>query len=271
MLALVSFSWYALRAARLPSSPTRTFGYHRVAILAALANAVSLVLIAGVRSRRGNRAISRAAGAGARRRNDRRGEHRNRPQRPDRLVAAQLATAGDLNIRSTYLHMLGNALLGLRCGCRRSARSIHTSIDRRFPDCVGGDRVDDPLQAQLDMLKESVCVLLEAAPAGLDMNGVEQCIRAVPRICSTRHDLHVWTLGPGAIACSCHIVVAEQSIRDGRRVLRAVAGELAERFRINHSTIRDQRWKGASRTICIAISERGEEHACGHGEHVHGS
>ncbi len=46
VLALL-FSWYALRAARFPSSPTRTFGYHRVAILAALANALSLVLIAG--------------------------------------------------------------------------------------------------------------------------------------------------------------------------------------------------------------------------------
>ncbi len=119
------------------------------------------------------------------------------------------------------------------------------------------------------MLKESVCVLLEAAPAGLDMNGVEQCIRAVPNVLDA-HDLHVWTLGPGAIACSCHIVVAEQSIRDGQQVLRAVAGELAERFRINHSTIQIE-VEGCEPNHMYCNIRAGEEHACGHGEHVHGS
>lgn len=119
------------------------------------------------------------------------------------------------------------------------------------------------------VLKESVHVLLEAAPAGLDMNGVEQCIRAVPNVLDA-HDLHVWTLGPGAIACSCHIVVAEQSIRDGQQVLRAVAGELAERFRINHSTIQIE-VEGCEPNHMYCNIRAGEEHACGHGEHVHGS
>ncbi len=102
------FSWYALRAARLPSSPTRTFGYHRVAILAALANAVSLVLIAGfilaeaiARFREpgqvhGGVMIGVASIAIV----------------LNGLIAWSLhgALAGDLNIRSAYLHMLGDAL-----------------------------------------------------------------------------------------------------------------------------------------------------------------
>jgi Co/Zn/Cd efflux system component len=44
-------------------------------------------------------------------------------------------------------------------------------------------------------------------------------------------------VGPGVVACSCHILVAEQSIREGQQVLRAVVGELKEHFQITHTTI----------------------------------
>ena len=86
------------------------------------------------------------------------------------------------------------------------------------------------------VLKESLGVLLEAVPAGMDMAEVETAIRSVPGV-SDAHDLHVWTIGPGVIACSCHIVVAEQSIRDGQQVRAAVEAELQKRFHINHSTL----------------------------------
>ena len=51
------------------------------------------------------------------------------------------------------------------------------------------------------------------------------------------HDLHVWMVGPGVVACSCHILVAEQSVREGQQVLRAVVGELKEHFHFTHTTI----------------------------------
>ena len=44
-------------------------------------------------------------------------------------------------------------------------------------------------------------------------------------------------VGPGVVACSCHIVVAEQSIRDGQRVLRAVVNVVEHRFGITHTTV----------------------------------
>jgi hypothetical protein len=47
----------------------------------------------------------------------------------------------------------------------------------------------------------------------------------------------VWTVGPGAIACSCHILVAEQSIREGQQILKAVVDELAHHHSINHATV----------------------------------
>ena len=51
------------------------------------------------------------------------------------------------------------------------------------------------------------------------------------------HDLHVWTIGSGMIACSCHITVEEQSVKSGEDVLRKVAGHLKHKFEITHTTI----------------------------------
>jgi len=51
------------------------------------------------------------------------------------------------------------------------------------------------------------------------------------------HDLHVWMVGLGVVACSCHIVVAEQSVREGQQVLRAVVRDIEERFHITHTTV----------------------------------
>jgi cobalt-zinc-cadmium efflux system protein len=51
------------------------------------------------------------------------------------------------------------------------------------------------------------------------------------------HDLHVWTVGPRAIACSCHILVAEQTVCQGQQVLMAVVEELEHHFHINHTTV----------------------------------
>jgi cobalt-zinc-cadmium efflux system protein len=51
------------------------------------------------------------------------------------------------------------------------------------------------------------------------------------------HDLHVWSVATGIIACSCHILVAEQSIRSGQQVLRGVAELLEHRFGITHTTV----------------------------------
>jgi cobalt-zinc-cadmium efflux system protein len=79
-------------------------------------------------------------------------------------------------------------------------------------------------------------VLLEGTPIGTDMPAVIAAIKAVPGVKDV-HDLHVWTVGPGVVACSCHIVVAEQSIREGQQVLRAVVHDVEHQFGITHTTV----------------------------------
>ena len=68
------------------------------------------------------------------------------------------------------------------------------------------------------------------------MDAVVSAISGVRGVINV-HDLHVWMVGPGVVACSCHILVAEQSIREGRQVLRAVVQEVEQRFGISHTTV----------------------------------
>lgn len=230
--AALGFSWYAVWIARKPAHSGMTYGYHRVGILAALVNAVSLVLIAifiiyeGIGRLRsaqevhGGLMIVIAAAAIAM-----------------NLLIGFCLHAGaehDLNVRSAYVHMMGDAI---------SALGV---VVAGVIVVVSGWFLADPIVSFLiaglilwsswGVLKESVGVLLEGTPAGLDMSAVEQCIAAVPGVRGV-HDLHVWTIGPGAIACSCHILVAEQTVREGQQILKAVVEELQKYYRINHSTI----------------------------------
>jgi cobalt-zinc-cadmium efflux system protein len=92
------------------------------------------------------------------------------------------------------------------------------------------------LASSYGVLNESATVLLEGTPAGTDMPAVIAAIRAVDGVLDV-HDLHVWMVGPGVVACSCHIVVAEQSVREGQQVLRAVVQDIEHRFRIPHTTV----------------------------------
>ena len=92
------------------------------------------------------------------------------------------------------------------------------------------------LYSSYGVLRESATVLLEGTPAGMDMPAVIAAIKGVAGVLDV-HDLHVWMVGPGVVACSCHIVVAEQSIREGQQVLRAVVHDIEHRFHITHTTV----------------------------------
>ena len=230
--AALAFSWYALWIASKPAHQGMTYGYHRVGILAALVNAVSLVVIALLILWD---AILRF-------------QH---PEPPRGWIMVGVATlaivvnvvisfwlrAGaksDINVRSAYLHMLGDAL----SACGVVAAGVIVALT--------GSPIADPIASLLiaglvlasswGILKESVTILLEGTPVGMDMALVERAIDEVEGV-EGIHDLHVWTVGPGVIACSCHIVVAEQSIREGQQVLRAVIERLHADFNINHSTV----------------------------------
>ncbi len=260
VLALI-LSWYGLRASHWPSSSTRTFGYHRVGILAALGNAASLVataffilwqamvrILGPQQQVEGTLMIVVAAAAVV----------------VNGIVAIWLhhSAKDDLNVRSAYLHMLGDALSAVGVVVAGIIVAVtKQSIADPIVSILIGLMI---LWSSWGILKESVNVLLEGTPAGLDMKAVEKAIAAVPGVLDA-HDLHVWTVGAGVVACSCHIVVAEQSIREGQQVRRAVTEELEHHFHINHTTLQVE-VEGCEANDMYCTVRRHEHH--GH-EHHH--
>jgi len=230
-LALI-VSWYGLWIARRPSSERHSYGYHRVGILTALVNAVALVVIAlfvfweAVSRLRYPEAVQ------------------SKPMIIVALIAILLNTAislwlqkaakDDLNVRSAYMHMVGDAVSAVGV--------VIAGVVVAFTGASIADPVVSVLIGLLilwsswGILKESVNVLLEGIPEGMDIWSVEQKISAVHGVLGV-HDLHVWTVGSGMICCSCHITVEEQSVRSGENVLRAVTKELEHDFGIAHTTI----------------------------------
>ena len=230
--AALGLSWYALRMANKPSHHGMTFGYHRVGVFAALVNAVSLVIIALVI---GFEAIERL---------------RDPEPASGRLMIVVALTAivvnawisvrlrhgaqHDINIRSAYLHMVGDAVAALGVVLAGVLVLItHSTVADPIVSLMIAALI---LYSSYDVLRESTTVLLEGTPASMDMPGVIAAIKGVAGVLDV-HDLHVWMVGPGVIACSCHILVAEQSVREGQQVLRAVAHALEHEFRITHTTI----------------------------------
>ncbi len=230
--ATLGLSWYALWMAGKPSHERMTFGYHRVGVFAALINAVSLVLIALfigweaiVRIQHpepasGGLMIGLAAGAIV-----------------VNLVIGKWLHQGakhDINIRSAYLHQIGDAVSAL--GVVVAGIIIATTGSLSADPIVSLVIAALILYSSYGVLSESATVLLEGTPVGTDMPAVIAAMKNVEGVLDV-HDLHVWMVGPGVVACSCHIVVAEQSVREGQQVLRAVVRDIEERFHITHTTV----------------------------------
>jgi len=230
--AALGLSWYALVIARKPSHHGMTYGYHRVAVVAAMINGLSLVGIA----------LWIVWEAIGRLRNP-------EPANSGLMIGVALAAIAinvaitlrlhegskhDMNVRSAYLHMMGDAISAFGV--------VIAGVIIR----VTGSAVVDPVVSLLiaafivrssyDVIRDSATVLLEGTPPGTDMPAVIAAIKAVSGVLDV-HDLHVWMVGPGVVACSCHVVVAEQSIREGQQVVRAVVQDVEDRFHITHTTV----------------------------------
>jgi cobalt-zinc-cadmium efflux system protein len=218
--------WFAER----PATLTKTYGYYRVEILAALVNGVVLCLLAvGILVKAYERLREPPPVAGA-----------------PILVVATLGLAVNLvgiallhsgareslNVRGAYLEVLGDAA--------SSAAVIVAGAVIWATGWVVADPLASGAVALLilprtwTLLRQAVNVLLEAAPAHLDVGEIEAALCSAPRVRRV-HDLHVWTLTSGRDAMSAHVVVAPDTPAD--RILEDLHVLLHARFGIDHTTI----------------------------------
>src|SRR5438034_4322926 len=210
--------------------PAKTSSYYRAEILAALVNALVLLVVAGavlVEAYRRLRAPPDVLGG---------------PMLAVAVVglAANLGcawllhadAATSLNVRGAYLHVLSDALASV--GVVAAALVVVAT----------GWTLADPLASVAialiiaprtwGLLKQAVNVLLEGTPTHLDLAEIEAAIVRVPGVRRV-HDLHVWTLTSGREAMSAHVVVGD--LRDGERLIEALHAVLHTRFGIDHTTI----------------------------------
>jgi cobalt-zinc-cadmium efflux system protein len=228
----LALSWYALRLATRPATATQTFGRHRAGILVALINSTTLVVLAlGIFVE----AFRRLAEPPA-------------VQASWMIVvglAALLVNGGtawlvrhgseyDLNLKSAYLHLLGDVFSTLGA----VAAGVGISLT--------GAAWLDPLASGLiglliiwnawGILQETLEILLEDAPRDIDQAELVSVLLRLPGVRGV-HDLHIWSISHDLRILSAHVVADSATVREGGEVLRGMRELLEERYRIRHATL----------------------------------
>ncbi|TAK65496.1 MAG: cation transporter, partial [Dehalococcoidia bacterium] len=258
-VAGVSLALLAVWFAQRPANQRKTYGYYRIEILAALANALLLFAVSAYILYEAYTRFTDPVDV---------------PSTPLLIVASigllvnlagslllSRAAAESMNVRAAFLDMIADVI--------GSAGAITAGI----VILVTGWRYADPLFAAAvglfilprtwGLLKGALDVLLEGTPSTIKIPQVQETIFTVPGIRSV-HDLHVWTVNSGFVALSGHVEVTEDADRD--RILVALRSELERRFAIEHVTIQVENERLAAeleqpcfpgQTVCYADSFRG--------------
>ena len=230
-VAALALSLFALWIGARPASETKTFGYYRAEILAALLNGMALWVVV----------VFIVAEAWRR-------LHDPPPVAGGGMLAVALAgllvnvfvamrlrehREHSLNLRGAYLHVLSD-LLG-------SVGAVAAGIIIVTTGWTVADPVASALIAGLILLSswalvsEAVDVLMEAVPGHIDVEAVRRSLEGVPGTDEV-HDLHVWSLTSGRYALSAHAVIAPEHA-DCDAILAAMAEVCARDFQIQHVTI----------------------------------
>src|SRR5215469_396572 len=214
-----------------PPTSTKTYGYQRAGVLVAFLNSGALVFLsfwifyeAFERLQRpepvagGLMAVVAAAGVVM-----------------NGIIAWMLWRSGrDVNLRSAFLHMLGDTLSTAAVivgGAAIMATHQHW-IDPAISIGIGAV----VLWSALGILRETLNILLEGTPRGMELARIADVLRTVEGVHDV-HDLHVWSLGSESHALSCHIKIADIPPSASERILREVKDLLLNQFHIHHTTI----------------------------------
>ena len=229
-LVALGLGLFAAKLAQRPPDAKRTFGYQRVEVLAALGNGVGLWVATGVILR----------------------EAYSRFLFPTPIAAGEMmgfgamglacnlysgcilyaSSRGNINLRGVFLHVVGDAL-GSVGVLAAGAVILKTGWFEADPIasaliCVG------IVVTSFWLLRDSIHILLEGAPAHLDIEEIRSALSGLPGVREV-HDLHLWSLTQGSESMSGHLVV--EPGRDSHEVLKAATELLKERFGISHVTL----------------------------------
>src|SRR6266516_194031 len=245
----LGLAWFAIEQAKRPADQRRSYGYQRVGILAALLNALTLMVIvlaiaveavrrlmAPVPVEAGVVIITALLGISV-----------------NAFVILLLRGGGpSLNLRAALLHVTGDG-----------AVSVRVVVAGVVIVLTGWLYIDPILSLAIAALiaygawkivRETVNLLMEGTPREINLPAITRQITSTPNV-SGVHDLHVWALSSEQVALSCHVVVGDISLGDAEHVIRDLEHRLCDRFAIGHTTIQVE-----SCHPCGEIHHRAGEH-----------
>jgi cobalt-zinc-cadmium efflux system protein len=226
--------WGASYLARRPRSARRTYGWRSSSILAALLNAVVLLVVTGGIAWEAVQRFGTPAHVGG-------------------GIVAWVALLGvgintatalffmsgrksDLNIRGAFLHMVADAAV--------SAGVVVAGVAILVTGWVWIDPVATLLIAAVilgstsGLLRESVNLALHAVPEGIDPEAVEAYLMGLRGVTAV-HDVHIWAMSTTETALTAHLV--KQDARDDDAIIAEATRVLHDRFRIEHTTLQWER------------------------------
>ncbi len=230
-IVALSLSWYGVRQAERPASRHMTFGYHRVGVIIALFNAISIFAIAAIIFYEAYR----------------------RWQQPPEVNSLLMIAAGivglsvnifvafwlrkeqrsNLNVRSAFWHVLGDALA-----------SVGVIIGAVIILLTGWFVVDPIISVLISfiivlaawrILKEGLRVLLEATPQQVDIVKMVNTLNQMTGVEGV-HDVHVWSISPEIHAMSCHVLISDLPMSKAADIRKRVEDVLRQ-FHIEHSAL----------------------------------
>jgi len=230
-LLAILLSFVAVYFQTRPATEEKTFGYQRAGVLAAFINAATLVVLSAW--------IAIAA------------VHRlSAPVEVQPRLMIYVAAAGvlmngavsamlwryseDVNIRSVFLHMLGDTLstAAVIAGGAGILLTGMTWIDPVLSILIAAMI----LWSSVGIIRETLNILLEGTPRNVQLSKVREAMQSVSGVVNV-HDLHIWSLGSHSHALASHVTIAEMPMSGCSSILDAINCALRERFHIQHTTI----------------------------------
>jgi cobalt-zinc-cadmium efflux system protein len=228
----LGLSLFAMNLAKRPATSTRTFGYHRAEIMAALANGTVLVLVSALIFYEAAQRFSALPTV----------------KTPLMMIIAGIGLAANLigigllrsgsrksiNIRAAFWHVAGDTLASV--GVIIAGAIIYFT----------GWYIADPILAvvigavilwgAVRIVRESVDILLESVPPHVRIEEVASAVKKVEGV-ADMHDIHIWTITSGIYALSAHLSIADQTVSQSCDIVTKVNAVLAADFNITHTTL----------------------------------
>jgi cobalt-zinc-cadmium efflux system protein len=262
-LLAILLSFVAVYFQGRPPTDQKTFGYQRAGVLAAFVNALTLVVLSAWIAIAAIHRISApvavqpklmmyVAAAGV---------------LMNGTVASLLSRfSGDVNIRSVFLHMLGDTL-STAAVIAGGAAILFTGmmwIDPVLSILIAGMI----LWSSIGIVRETLNILLEGTPRNLQLGEIRVAMQSVAGVLDV-HDLHVWSLGSQSHALASHITIAEMPMSECSSILDGINCALRDRFHIHHTTIQFETTGCETTHGCSAPPELEAAGAHAHHHHSH--